>query len=715
MSRPSLLSRLSRVSRFSPRTLATAAGVVIGAIPFFAVLLGVIGPGGLAAPRLDRTAVGLGYASNFFDIQARALLEGHLWIPDDAIGIEGFVIDGRTYMYFPPIPALVRLPIMLVTHEFDGRLTVLSMGIAWVLLAVMASRLLWLVRDCLIGDADAGSEPSRLAAAGAAIVLGGALGGTVLTFDASLPWVYHEVYLWAVALVVGALYWLIRVARDPQPVAIRWLGAFALAAILTRTPGGYAVCGATLLTAAWLGWGRRSAGPAGRRVTLGQAGRRRTVALVGAAAGIPLAASVALNMWKFHHPYLFPLQDQLWTQVNAHRREALAVNGGSITGPQFFLTSLVNYFRPDGIRFVPYFPWIELPAEPARAYGGAFLDQYYRTGSITAFMPLPFLLTVVAVVALTRRRRGGVAGEVVGGHAGVVPVRLAALGGLGVCFGVMGYGYVCYRYTSEFVPGLIIGSFAGLWALTPWLERRRPRVGWSLVSAMGALTAFAVAANVLTAVTMTSFTARGETLVHYVAAQERSAGDSPAYAALITKSADLPAGGHADDLHIRGDCDGLYLHTGDAYEPWLLVAERDTVLDVTPGASLAPGLVPLFDVGGAGIRRVFLEIAEGAGRLGRLVSTGDGPMIEGPWFALYPDTPIRIGARTRTDLGYVEISATMGGGTVFVPQFLWDENWTARPALITAYSGDLLGVARRLLPAADPPVCRAVLGHAATS
>ena len=40
-------------------------------------------------------------------------------------------------------------------------------------------------------------------------------------------------------------------------------------------------------------------------------------------------------------PYLFPLEDQVWTGVNERRREALEVNGGTITGPQFFTTSFV--------------------------------------------------------------------------------------------------------------------------------------------------------------------------------------------------------------------------------------------------------------------------------------------------------------------------------------------------------------------------------------
>ena len=63
---------------------------------------------------------------------------------------------------------------------------------------------------------------------------------------------------------------------------------------------------------------------------------------------------------------MFPLQDQVFTGLNAHRREVLAENGGTLAGPQFFPSALVNYFRLDGIRFTGYFPWVSFPAEPAR-------------------------------------------------------------------------------------------------------------------------------------------------------------------------------------------------------------------------------------------------------------------------------------------------------------------------------------------------------------
>ena len=187
---------------------------------------------------------------------------------------------------------------------------------------------------------------------------------------------------------------------------------------------------------------------------------------------------MAYNWVKFGHPYLFPLESQIWTQVNAHRRQALEVNGGTITGPQFFETTLINYFRPDGIRFVDYFPYITLPAEPARAYGGAFLDQTYRTGSVTAFMPLLVLLSVAALAVLVRRQASPQ----------IAALRWPALGTVVIGGAVLGYGYLANRYTSDFVPGLIVMGTIGLWGITSW---RWPQAGvlrWLLPTTMVGLT-----------------------------------------------------------------------------------------------------------------------------------------------------------------------------------------------------------------------------------
>ena len=144
---------------------------------------------------------------------------------------------------------------------------------------------------------------------------------------------------------------MVTLALEPTSQAVGWLAVATTGAVLTRTTGGWGLCLGIVALALWIRFGRSFAGE-----------RRRWWGWVLAAGLIPLAIGIAINEAKFGHPYMFPLQEQVSTEVNAHRREALTNNGGSITGPQFFVTSLVNYFSPSGIRFVDYFPWVTFPA-----------------------------------------------------------------------------------------------------------------------------------------------------------------------------------------------------------------------------------------------------------------------------------------------------------------------------------------------------------------
>ena len=67
-----------------------------------------------------------------YDLQTRALLSGHLNVPTGSLGVEGFIHDGQTYTYFGLFPSLMRLPILMVTHSLDGRLTAMSLFFAWI-------------------------------------------------------------------------------------------------------------------------------------------------------------------------------------------------------------------------------------------------------------------------------------------------------------------------------------------------------------------------------------------------------------------------------------------------------------------------------------------------------------------------------------------------------------------------------------------------------
>ena len=347
------------------KLVGTTAGLLVGGLAFFLTLFDY-------TLDLTRTAVATRFFSQFYDLQGRRLLDGHLDVPTGSLGIEGFLHDGKTFMYFPPWPAILRLPVLLTTHEYDNRLSLISMALAWIVFAVMVVKLIWLLVPAVSGL----EEVSRTTAAVVAVFVALATGGTALTFDAAQPWVYHEAYLWAVASVFGGVYWLVRLLSDPTRHAVWWLFVFGLLSVGTRATEGWALCLVVVAVGLFM------------RYRPNKAARQDLWWRVLLAGAVPLMISIAINEYKFGTVYLFPLQDQVWTQVNQHRRDALAANGGTITGPQFFTTSFMAYLRPDGIRFTDYFPFITLPAHPAPAYNGAFVDQSYRTGSATAFMPL---------------------------------------------------------------------------------------------------------------------------------------------------------------------------------------------------------------------------------------------------------------------------------------------------------------------------------------
>ncbi|GIL34591.1 hypothetical protein [Phycicoccus sp. DTK01] len=639
---------MSRPAPLHPRVVAaTLAGCLTGALVHLLVLLDLgWNPG--------RTAVGLGYASNFFDLQAQAFLDGRLDLPAGSLGIEGFEIGGRTYMYFPPFPALLRVPVMLVTHEFDGRLTVLSMALAWLVTAVMATKLLWFARRVVRGD----GVPDRREAAAAAVLLAALTGGTVLTFDAGLPWVYHEVYAWSVATVVGALYWLARAASSPDRRSLGWLGAFVLAAVMTRTTGGFAVIGATVLAGAawWLAEGR--ARPDGRRLAGGFV----------ATALVPLALSVALNQVKFGHPYLFPLADQVWTEVNAHRREALAANGGHITGLQFLPTTLQAYLSPDGLRLTSWFPWFSLPEAPPVVRDGVVLDQTYRTASVTATAPLLLALAVAAVpgLLLLRDRR---------------PLRVLGVPLLGAAVvpgGILAYGYVANRYTSEFVPLLVVGAVVALWTVLPPLLRRSRRRAGVVLGVLAAVTVWSTAVQAVSGVWSSATVGRGEPLVRLLSLQHRvDHALGLAGPPVLRDVTDLPDDAAPDTLAATPGCDALYLATGDRYEPWVLVESAPTVLRVTVHRDVRPGRILLATYTGSVQRQVYLQTrADHTVRV--VVDDGETPRA-GRWYGVYPESSTTVGIGTDPHLSVVEVTSTPGGRVAVFPSQRLGDDWVIQP------------------------------------
>lgn len=102
-------ANLSPIGLSRPDTLVFVCFCLVGSLAYLAVLTN--GTFDLdARETLDRA----------YDAYARALLAGRLDVSRDVIGNEGFYIDGKVYLYYGILPALLRLPFLLANVESPG-------------------------------------------------------------------------------------------------------------------------------------------------------------------------------------------------------------------------------------------------------------------------------------------------------------------------------------------------------------------------------------------------------------------------------------------------------------------------------------------------------------------------------------------------------------------------------------------------------------------
>lgn len=548
-------------------TIAALIGLGIAAIPYVWVLWD---------HRLDplRTALPAGTFSNFYDIQARALFHGHWDVPRGSLGIEAFVVDGKEYTYFGPFSSLLRMPILAVTNRFDGQLTASSMLLAWVVTALFSSLLLWRVRLLVRGHKVLG----RMEATSYAVLLATIMSGSVLLFLAGMPWVYHEDFAWGAALGIGALFALLGVLEKPSAWRVVATATLSLAAILSRTTIGWGCVIAVFLAALWFALGRG-----------GKDGRRWWLPLLVAGL-VPFTIGCVINWVKFGVPFGPPMGSQVFTMVNAHRRQVLAANGGKLWTPSFVPSTAWAYLRPDGLRLTALFPFITLPAAPASPVRGAVFDQTYRTGSMTASMPLLFLLGILGVVTAFRRSPVARAGLV------RIPLLAAAV----ATTGVLVWGYIAHRYLTEFIPLLVVASAVGLVEVWRRTAGRSRRVRSGVLITVTALGLFGVTANVLIASAPTDRIAwEGHRVRSYVELQ-KSISDLTGHPLdrNIGRGEELPAWAPADKLFVVGRCAGLYISTGEYDDPWIPVDVRATELSISFHGPLPDmGVVPLLGFG----------------------------------------------------------------------------------------------------------------------
>jgi hypothetical protein len=542
-----------------------------------------------------RTTLPNAVLSNLYDIQARAIMAGDLSVPKGSLGIEGFVIGGREYMYFGPLPALLRIPVLAITNRFDNRLTIPSLLIAWIVFVTFSALLLWRVRVIMRGE----TKLSRSEATAYAILMAAVGGGSVLVYLVALPLVYEEAQIWGAAMAIGALFAIVGVLERLTVGRLLAAGLLTTGAILSRPPDGWGCClilgGAAVL------------------ILIRSRGRDlRWAGAVLAAGAVPLIIGIAINWAKFRTPFVVPYEDQVWTRLSLQRRQALAANGGRIFGPQFLPSTLVAYLRPDGIRFSSIFPFISLPARPAPSYGGAFLDLTYRTGSVPSFMPLLSLLGGWGLFAAFRRRVSK----------DIASLRLVVLGAAVIPVGVLFVGYIAHRYASDFLPVLVITSTIGIvdiakrWA--GWSRRRRV-IGLGI---MAALATFGILANLAVAMTASAQTSGGQTLNNLIGIEKRvSDWSGQPLNGYVERGSTLPDRSAPDRLRVIGDCHAVYVATGDRYETWVPVDVQGLSVYISVTAPGQRGTVRLVALAGHSGR--YIELQHDGQGMYRFVVDGD--------------------------------------------------------------------------------------------
>ncbi len=473
---------------------------------------------------------------NFYELQARAMFHGHLNVPTNSLGIEGFIHDGRTYTYFGIFPSLIRMPFLLVTNHFDGRYTAPSLLSAWLVTALFAGLLVWRIRIMLRG---AVALP-MVEAVTWGIFMAAVMGGSVVVYLGANPSVYNEDFAWSTALTTGVLFALLGMLERPTRWRVAGVGALVLCTALNRSTTGYAAIIAAFLVAGWFAFGR------------GGRDQRRWALPVALCGLIPLVAVCAVTYGKFGLLFGLPMADQVWAHINAHRRYFLAANGGKAFSLRFLPSTLWAYLQPFGIRFSAVFPFVYLPAAPAKAIGNVVLDQTYATTSAPSSMPLLFLLSLWGLVTAFRPKPIGQAAR----------MRLLLLAAGAATVGVFVWGYIADRYLADLMPLLIMAGAIGGVDLLRRVQGRAPR--WATVVACGAgvLAVFSVWANVSFAVSPSTWFNQMQTNA-FVAEQE--ALTPGALAHTVVTGDTLPYWAPAGTLFAAPGCDALYRSTGDKF------------------------------------------------------------------------------------------------------------------------------------------------------
>ena len=618
-----------------------------------------------------------GRQSDFYEVQARALLDGTLAMDQRVLGIESFARGDQHYMYFGPVPALLRLPVVAVTRSFDGRLAAISMLCALVVIFVTVRWIGWNLRRRAVPGHQAVSLLETMAVG---LVMLSVIGGSSLLYASARTAIYHEAILWGVALTLAAIAALLAWLDVDDVNAMRahrlmlLTSVFTMLAMLTRPSVAGGALAALGLVAAKVVIDRL---PRHRREskTVSEAESQNgsqegagndsgasltTCSVLVSAVALPVVAYSIVNWLKFRSLFGVPFDQQAFTLLSEQRRAMLAANGGSLFNWKFVPNNLIAYVRPDSIGLDGTFPFLQ-PSRPAITIGSPVYDLIDLTAGIPTTMPLLVGLAVVGTWLVIRGR-----------PAELRPLRAVLIGGALGTVAVLAIGYLANRYQSDFLPPLIVGAFVGVPVTTRWFQslpqtahlRRRLVAGGSVaLLAVGLLTNLALGYSYQRAYGPST---HPDVVAEYIDHQRRVdglLGDGQLSTVRVTDA--LSPRSSLGDVAIIGRCDALFLSDGGApsdgrLSQWRLAELADALDgDVTldEDADQPVTLVDLVFVDRTIAVRIDVDPARDVMTTVLVTTLVDGSVDEqrGPDLALRSNRPIGWQVFPDTELGRLEV------------------------------------------------------------
>lgn len=463
--------------------------------------------------RPDRLLTRAGFSSDFYDAQATAFLRGRLDVPAEIAGLEGFVIGGKTYIYFGPFLALMRIPFALFGTIFEGRLTRVSMILAFFLLCVLVIHLSVRVRQILGVKSDS-SQCWRIG-----FLIAVVASSPVLALSGQ-PNVYNETELWALVLMLTTFNFGLLAFQSPTTKHVLFVSLAASATVLTRASVGF---GALVMA-----------------VGVGILVWKKTRVLAGAlwvSAGLALLIHVGVHRAKFGHWFDLPAEQQVLTLNDPARAAWFAANNNSFFDPSFVPTTLLHYLRPDAIAFERLFPFVRF-GSPAMELTGE-LETYTPSSSLTVAASPLMILALAGLIIMVRNR-----------FLYLLPL---VLGGIIAAGPTLSIGFIAHRYLVDLLPIPIVLSIISM--SVAWMR-------WSRLLKVGAsvLVGWGLWVNLAFAMWLGSITTLGFTEFRYRLDNALFSSPPPS---VVAVDSGVPRDGI---VGIDGDCDGLYISVENRWQ-----------------------------------------------------------------------------------------------------------------------------------------------------